>query len=134
MAESSQIDLPDDTKKTTAGGLRRREVMSNQEVEMTTITHVDGAASVRPGEQSKSGKLPIICLVAWVFLGPVLGILYENYVNGQEWADLAALSALRQDDIKAAYFSHAELNVFGGAIVWAAGMVLLAFAGLRDRA
>jgi hypothetical protein len=101
---------------------------------MTTITHGGRRMPASPSEGSTSGRLLISCLILWVVLGPVAGILYENHVNAQAWFELAALPALQQDAIKAAYFSDAALNAFGGAIVWFAGVAILAILGMRNRA
>ena len=101
---------------------------------MTTTRNNGGIVSASPREQPSSGKLAIVCLVLWVFLGPVLGILYENYINGQEWSELATMPAPQQDTIRAEYFSDAILNVFGGAIVWIAGMIVFAIPVFRARA
>jgi hypothetical protein len=90
---------------------------------MIALTHDDGHH-----QANWYGRL----LVAWVLLGPVIGILYGWYADTRTWDDLIGLPLARQDDIQVMYYVSVAINYILGAFIWGAGILVLGYLALRD--
>jgi hypothetical protein len=100
---------------------------------MATIAHDRGSMSAGPGKQSAFGKAIVGGLMVWVILGLAIGVLYANHVIIQDWSQPAALRAQQQVGMMAWYSSNVLYNLFGGAIVWFTGIVVLVVLSWRTR-
>lgn len=77
--------------------------------------------------------LLLAIVLCWAAFGPLLFLIYGNYVNMQQFGSLSALPAGQADAIRVAYYANALRIVGLGALAWLAGLVALAIMAWRAR-
>jgi hypothetical protein len=92
---------------------------------MATVMRHGNGLPAENAEEALAGKVILVALLAWIVIGPLVGILYEFQVDTHDWYQPGAAPAVPLEDIQAAYFSQALYNFFSGAVVWLLGVIAL---------